>query len=201
MAFAGIAGAAFAGCGGSSTVGEKSSEGSVRLAPDLLPLPAGRTAAYRLPAIGAAVRRRRTVAGLSCESAAAHGHGIHLELYARRLVVPVPAGIGIAPPVQRSGAYVRGGTCAYPIRTYEPTGLVVIDRRSPLRLADFFAVWGQPLSGHSMAGFHGSVRAYVDGRRWSGRLGQIPLRPHAEIVLELGAFVPPHPRYGFPPGL
>jgi hypothetical protein len=126
---------------------------------------------------------------------------VHVELYARRRVIPVPAGIGIAPPVRRSGAYVRGGRCSYPIRSYEPTGLIVIDPASGLRLADLFAVWGQPLSAHSLARFRGAVRAYLDGRRWAPDPGSIPLRPHAEIVLEVGAFVPPHPRYLFPPGL
>lgn len=182
-----------------------------RLSPDLVPLRAGRSAAYRLPADSAAVRAQRAIGGLSCRRRPGSGYGVHLELYARRLVVPVPAGIGFTPPLERSGAYVRGGACAYPVRTYEPTGLVVIDRRSLSRrsperlaephLADLFAVWGQPLSRRSLAGFRGTVRAFLDGRPWSSQPGGIPLRPHAEIVLEVGAFVAPHPRYTFPPGL
>jgi hypothetical protein len=42
------------------------------------------------------------------------------------------------------------------------------------------------------------VRAYVAGRRWRGPLGAIPLRRHAQIVLELGRFVPPHGFFRFP---
>lgn len=188
---------AVSGCGGARPAGG----GGARLAPDLLPLRSGRTAAYRLPATGAAVKRRRPVRGLSCRRVSAQVRGVHLELYARRLVVPVPAGIGLAPPLRRSGAYVRGGACAYPIRSYEPTGVIVINPRPGLTLADLFAVWGQPLSAHDLAGFHGRVRAFVGGQPWSREAGRIPLTPHAEIVLELGAFVPPHRRYVFPPGL
>jgi len=113
---------AFGGCGGDRSA----PVGSGRLAPDLLPLRSGRTAAYRLPAAGAAVRRRLPVRGLRCRRASARGRSVHLELYARRLVVPVPAGIGLAPPLRRSGAYVRGGACSYPLRTYEPTGVIVL---------------------------------------------------------------------------
>lgn len=195
-----LAGIVLAGCATSRTVSQRPSERSARLAPDLLPLPAGRTPAYRLPARGAAVTSRRAVAGLACRRRSTHGRGVHLELYAARRVVPVPAGIGIAPPVQRNGVYVRGGVCAYPVRSYEPTGVIVIDPASGLRLADLFAVWGQPLSTHALAGFRGTVRAYVDGHRRTGEPGRIRLRPHAEIVLEVGAFVPPHPRYLFAPG-
>jgi len=188
---------AFEGCGGA----RPAPAGGGRLAPDLLPLRSGRTAAYRLPAAGAAVRRRLPVRGLRCRRASARGRGVHLELYARRLVVPVPAGIGLAPPLRRSGAYVRGGACSYPLRSYEPTGVIVVARGRGLSLADLFAVWGQPLSARQLAGFHGRVRAYVGGRRWTRAPGRIPLAPHAEIVLEVGAFLPPHPRYAFPPGL
>jgi hypothetical protein len=45
------------------------------------------------------------------------------------------------------------------------------------------------------------VRAYVGGRRWHGALGAIPLRRHAQIVLELGAYIPPHPFFLFGPNL
>jgi hypothetical protein len=190
-------GLASVGCGGS----QSGSPGGGRLAPDLLPLRAGRTPAFRLPAAGSAVKRRLPVDGLPCRRASARARGVHLELYARRLVVPVPAGIGLAPPLRRSGAYVRGGACSYPVRTYEPTGVIVVDQPRGLSLANLFAVWGQPLSANRLAGFHGRVRAYVGGRRWTRAPGRIPLAPHTEIVLEIGAFVPPHPRYLFPPGL
>jgi hypothetical protein len=45
------------------------------------------------------------------------------------------------------------------------------------------------------------VRAYVGGERWRGDVRAIPLTRHAQIVLELGAYIPPHPRFLFPRGL
>jgi hypothetical protein len=54
----------------------------------------------------------------------------HVELFARRLVVVVPAGIGIAPPHRAERGHVHGGRCAYPLRTREPTGVVGSTRGS-----------------------------------------------------------------------
>jgi hypothetical protein len=47
----------------------------------------------------------------------------------------------------------------------------------------------------------GRVHAFVDGRAWSGDPREIPIRPHAEIVLEIGGYVRPHASYRFPKGL
>lgn len=136
---------------------------------------------------------------MRCALHHAASYGIHVELYARGLVVPLPAGIGIAPPQRRSGAYVRGGACSYPLRTYEPTGVVVVDEGHTHTLGALFAVWGQPLSAARLAGFRGPLSAYLDGRRWRADPAAIPLRRHAEIVLEVGPHVPPHSTYRFPP--
>ncbi|HSO98754.1 MAG TPA: hypothetical protein VLP43_07365 [Solirubrobacteraceae bacterium] len=71
--------------------------------------------------------------------------------------------------------------------------------RSGLHLGGLFALWGQPLGPRRLAGFDGPVAAYVGARRWQGDPAGIPLDPHAQIVLESGGYVPPHPRYLFPP--
>lgn len=184
-----------AGCGASSH------PAALRLPPDEQPIPAGRGAAYRPRAVSPAVARRAPIQRLRCTREHGRSYGVHLELYADRLVVPVPSGIGIAPPQRRSGVYVLGGACAYPVRTFEPTGVVVVDARPRVDLAALFAVWGQPLSRHALASFHGPVLAFVEGRRWRGAIGSISLARHAEIVLEVRGAVPPHPRYRFPPGL
>jgi hypothetical protein len=169
---------------------------------DYLPLASGRGPRYRVSAVGAAVARHQPVAGMRCTSPHPSGYGIHLELYAARLVVPLPAGIGIAPPLRRTGAYVAGGACAYPLRTYEPTGVFVIDPDlHAASLGRLFAVWGQPLSRRRVAGFTGIVSAFVDGRRWRGGPGTVPLHRHAEIVLEIDGLVPPHRTYLFAHGL
>jgi hypothetical protein len=97
---------------------------------------------------------------------------------------------------------VLGGACEYPIRTHEPTGVVLVDpARSPPMLSALFALWGQPLTRTALAGFDGPVSAYVRGRRWHRPPGAIPLTRHAEIVLEIAGSVLPHRRYRFPPGL
>lgn len=164
--------------------------------------PAGRGPRFRPSPLSAAVSSAAPLGRLRC-GAGATAFAVHVELFAANRVLVVPAGIGIAPPHVRDGAYVRGGRCDYPLRTREPTGLVEVAAGPQLRLADLFALWGQPLSRHRLATFRAraEVLAYVGGRRWRGRPGDIPLRRHAQIVLEAGPRVPPHASYRFPPGL
>jgi hypothetical protein len=147
----------------------------------------------------------RPVHDLECRAETGDRYGVHLELFAKHLVVLVPAGIGVAPPRRRRGAYVVGGRCSYPARTVEPTGLIEIAASARLSLGQFFDLWGQPLSATSMAGFRcppgKRVLAFVGGRAWHGDPRAIPLRRHAEIVLEVGGFISPHVSYRFPKGL
>jgi hypothetical protein len=42
---------------------------------------------------------------------------------------------------------------------------------------------------------------YVNGRLRLGDPRSVPLRAHDQVVLEVGAFVPPHASYRFPKGL
>lgn len=180
---------ALAGCGG-----EPSDEPLPPQAPGV-----GRGERFRPVSLHARAAAGRPIRGMRCSSGKAAVHGVHLELFAQRRVVLVAPGIGIAPPRTRRGAYVTRGRCSYPATTREPTGVIEVKR--PLRLGDFFAIWGQPLSRQTMAGFEGRVRAYVGGRRWMRDPRAIPLTRHAQIVLEVGGYVPPHATYGFPPGL
>ncbi len=189
------------GCGGAR---DQSSAGGARsdeLPADYIPVPAGRSAAYRLSAVSPAVARRAPIAGLRCAAGAPRSYGVHVELYAHRLVVPVPAGIGIAPPQRRHGAYVLSGACSYPLRTFEPTGVFVVDAGHRLSLGTLFKIWGQPLSRSRLAGFRGRVQAFVGGRAWARAPELIPLTRHAEIVLEIDGAIPPHPAYRFAPHL
>ena len=169
-----------------------------------IPTPIGKGPRFHPPAARAAVRAGRPIGGLAC-GAATTRVGVHVELFARGLVVIAPAGIGVARPFARRGAYVLPGACTYPIRTREPTGVLEVQPGRGLRLGDLFRVWGQPLSATRLAGFRTStarpVRAYVSGRRWPGDVRAIPLRRHGQIVLELGKYIPPHRAYAFPPGL
>jgi len=167
----------------------------------LVPRPVGPGERFRPAPLSAAVARAAGVAGLRCSGRGAERYGAHVEVFAAGRVVVVPAGIGLAPPLRRQGAYVRAARCAYPLMTAEPTGLVEVARGARATLGDLFALWGQPLSARRVAGFAGSVRVHVGGRPWHGDPRDVPLGPHAQVVVQVGPRVVPHARYRFPPGL
>jgi hypothetical protein len=174
--------AAVSGCGGTHDVASLPTT-----APGV-----GHGARFRPPSLGRRAGRAQPIAGLRCMRARTRRYGVHLELFARRKVVLVPPGIGIAPPRTTRGAYVSGGRCSYPLRTREPTGVIEVEARRPtMTLGQFFAIWGQRTRG----------RAYVNGRRWTRDPRAIPLTRHAQIVLEVDGYVRPHATYRFPPGL
>jgi hypothetical protein len=110
----------------------------------------------------------------------------------------MPAGIGIAPPHARDGAYVTRGRCDYALRTREPTGLIEIAHGTTPTLGDLFAVWGQPLTRRRVLSFQGRVIAYVGAERYRGDPRDIRLVPHAVVTLEIGRYVRPHASYVFP---
>ena len=162
---------------------------------------AGIGTARRLPSLGERARHGRAIGDLRCTTARRPVAAAHVELFARGHVVIVPAGLGVAPPRRRTGAYVTGGRCRYPIWTSEPTGLVRLARRN-LTLGDLFVLWGQPLSRGRMARWRATVRAYVSGVRWRGDPRSIPLVRHAQVVVQAGPpILRPNARYRFPAGL
>jgi hypothetical protein len=122
-----------------------------------------------------------------------------VEVFARGRVLLLPPGIGVARPRRAVGAAIRGGRCAYPVRTADPTGVVRFRPGRGLALRDLFAVWGQPLARHRLCGFRPAapVRVYVGGRPVAGPPGAVRLGRHAEIVVEIGPYVPPHRSYLF----
>lgn len=126
----------------------------------------------------------------------------HVEVFADDRVVLVAAGIGTRPPRRYSAGRIAAARCYGALVTLDPTGVVLVRRGSRFTIGDLFASWGQPLSARRMASFRArAVTAFVGGRRLPGPAGRIPLRRHAEIVLEIGPPVPPHNIYRFPPGL
>lgn len=125
--------------------------------------------------------------------------GVHLELFARGLVVLFPAGIGTRPPRERVAGRIARAACFGPLVTIDPTGLVLLRPGTRSTVGDVFAAWGRPLRPGRTLSFAGRLRAWVNGRRRPGPPGAIPLRRHDEIVLEVGPYVPPHRRYEFPP--
>jgi hypothetical protein len=126
--------------------------------------------------------------------------GVHVELFAANRVVLIAAGIGARPPLRQDAGRITAARCFGELVTVDPTGVVLIAPGRRLTLGDLFRSWGQPLSAHRMASFNGRVRVYVGGRRTAAGPVGLRLAPHAEIVLEVGPYVPPHASYRFPPG-
>ena len=135
----------------------------------------------------AAVRRDgRPVGTLRCASG--RTFAVHLELFANRRVVVVPAGIGAA----RTG-------CTYPVATSEPTGVLHV--RGRRTLGDLFRIWGRRLGRQRLLSFAGRVSVFVGGRLFAGDPRSVPLTRHAEIVVETRGHVAPHTTYLFPKGV
>jgi hypothetical protein len=130
---------------------------------------------------------------------------VHVEVFAADRVVIVPAGIGIRPPLTLSAGRIIGARCYGALVTLEPTGVVLVRAHEPISLSSLFRSWGQPLSPSRLGSFVASpgthVAVFVDGLRWRGAPGSVPLVSHSEIVLEVGPHVPPHRSFAFPPGV
>lgn len=170
------------------------------LPPAIHPWPIGTGPRYRPAPAPAGVRAGRPIAGLSCRADTTR-FLVHVELFANRRVIPVPAGIGIARPFSAKGADVRPGGCVYPIHTTAPTGVVRVGIGTAT-LGQLLRVWGQALGTRRLLSFATTtaVRAFVDGRERHGNPRSIRLTPRAQIVLEIGGYVPPHTSYLFPKG-
>jgi hypothetical protein len=193
------------GCGGGGSLQQSPTAPTAPSSQAQLPTRApshGSGPRYRPLSLGKLAAQAQPISGMRCSRPPAPAaYGVHLELFAAGRVVLIPSGIGIAPERTRRGAEVHGGRCSYPLRTHAPTGVIEVAAADRLTLGDLFAVWGQPLTRTRMAGFRGRVRAYVNGRSFTDVPSTIRLTRHAQIVLEVGAHVPPHRSFLFPPGL
>jgi hypothetical protein len=158
--------------------------------------PIGTGPRFTLPAAG-------PVAGL-CERSLGSRVGVHVEVFAANRVLLLPAGIGTRPPEQKLNGAITSARCYGALVTLNPTGLVLVRPGTRPTLAELFRSWGEPLSRARLTSFGApggsQVAVFVDGRRWNGAPGAVPLTRHAEIVLEVGPHVPPHSSYAFPPG-
>lgn len=158
--------------------------------------PIGRGASFHLPASGPVIGR--------CLRRLGSRIGVHVELFAANRVALLPAAIGTRPPRGFSAGRISRARCYGDLVTLEPTGVVLVRPGARPLLSDLFRAWGQPLSPSRLASFPAAagtrVAVFVDGRRWHGSPGSVPLMWHSEIVLEVGPHVPPHASYTFPPG-
>lgn len=152
----------------------------------LLPIPVGVGVRYHPPAA--------THGACRAESLVA-GHRVHLELFALRRVVIVPAGIGVRGARLRFGRVIAA-RCHAPVWTTDPSGVVRFTGRA--RLGDVFRVWGQRLAAGRLLRFRGRVRLYRDGQRAPGDPRRVVLHDGDELVLEVGGYVPPHRSFRFP---
>ncbi len=158
--------------------------------------PIGRGPEFHPPATGPVIG--------PCSKTLGPRSGAHVEVFARNRVVIIPAAIGTRPPRTFEAGRIATAGCFGALTTIEPTGVVLTRAGRTLTLADLFRSWGQPLSSAQLGPFRAppgtAVAAYVGGQPYNGTVPRIPLTRHAEIVLEVGPHVPPHPTYTFPPG-
>jgi hypothetical protein len=138
------------------------------------------------------------VDGIHCgptEQLAYHIHA-HLAVYVSGRLHSLPAGVGIpgsvAQPSQQ-GPVAAGGQCIYWLHTHTTDGVIHIE--SPTQriytLGNFFDEWRQPLSPTQVAGVHGKITAFLNGKPWKQSPRAIPLLPHADIQFDIGEPAPP----------
>jgi hypothetical protein len=109
--------------------------------------------------------------------------------------VIVPTAIGLRGARQTFGR-VTTARCRARVWSLDPTGVVHFAGRTTL--SDVFAVWGRRLASGGLLTFGGAVRVYVNGALRRGAPGTLVLHDRDEIVLEVGAYIPPHRSYRFP---
>lgn len=142
------------------------------------------------------------IEGSSREMLKVHVHS-HLALFHKGEQIAIPYAIGIVRPFQVNNGFVGMGKGIYWLHTHDATGIIHVESPDDRRytLGNFFDIWGQLLTTGEVAGLKGVVRAFVDGKPYSGDPRGIVLGAHTQITLEVGApFVTP-PVYGFPAGL
>ncbi|HUA09459.1 MAG TPA: hypothetical protein VMA98_09305 [Candidatus Acidoferrales bacterium] len=104
---------------------------------------------------------------------------VHLAIEHAGKPVTVPANIGI---VQAAGLVL----CLYWLHTHDDSGTIHVEAPGGnFTLADFFAVWGRPLSPTRLGPYRGRVRAYVNGAPYKGAPQTIPLLDGEQILLRI----------------
>lgn len=145
------------------------------------------------------------IGGVTCITTIKYHEHVQVSLFVEGRQVAIPGGIGIENPKWTPRGYTTEDPngCFYELHTHDASGVVHVepstDRR--LTLGQLFAVWGQPLTSDNVAGFGGTVRAYVDGKRFEGDPRSIEFTQHKQITLQVGTPLAPIPSYVFPTGL
>lgn len=176
---------ALSGCGGSEAQWTPPPAPKID-DPSLIPVPVGPTRAYTPAATAPA----------DCAPGPVKGrYRAHIELFAHRHAIVIPAGIGLRAPRTNDLGRIEAAECRASIRTLDPTGVVEFDR-ADLTLEDVFRTWRQPYGRVRLLSFRGRTSVFVAGRPASGA---IRLTDRVQIVVELGGYIPPHRSFTFPP--
>lgn len=139
----------------------------------------------------------RIVDGVQCERFAqlAYTTYAHLQVYVAGHSRALPGGIGLVDQVPEAtphGLFYGANACMYWLHTRAADGLIEAQSPVPRRftLGELFAIWDQPLTRRRVAGAHGVVSAFVNGRRWRRSPAAIPLTANASIELAVGRPLP-----------
>ena len=133
-----------------------------------------------------------------------HDHA-HLDVIVNGQRVAVPAGVGIAEPVD-TGHGTFGRVANSPLHTHDASGIVHVeaDRPGAYTLGQFFDEWGVRLDRSCVGGYcsggGAELRTYVDGHRRGGDPRRIVLGDHQEIALVFGSGRVPSAYTGAWPG-
>ncbi len=132
--------------------------------------------------------------GIACdpsEQVTYHVHA-HLAIRVEGVEQAIPDDVG------------RYEQCFYWLHTHTASGIIHVEAPAPadFTLGQFFAVWRKPLTGQQVADTMvspgQSVRAFVNGKPWTGSRADIPLENLNVIELQVGVTeLPPLP-YTFP---
>ena len=132
-----------------------------------------------------------------------HVHA-HLDVLIDGRPVLIPAGIGInvEDAGVKHGQWNGGPTygsisqctqpCISPLHTHYESGVIHTESATnvPHRLGQFFTEWGVRLSSGCIDKYcepATTIRVYVDGKRYTGNVAEIPLTNRKEIALVIGS--------------
>jgi hypothetical protein len=129
------------------------------------------------------------------EQLAYHIH-VHLQVYANGQSRSLPAAIGLLGPAYENTPYGRfygARKCYYWLHTHASDGVIHVESPTAriYTLGMFFDEWSQPLSADQVASAHGKVTAFLNGKRWTASLRDIPLARHNAIQLDVGQPIVP----------
>src|SRR6202011_1670359 len=114
------------------------------------------------------------IQGTAGEALLFHIHA-PLAVYVNDSARTIPEGIGIMPPrteqSSSEGPFVVSGSCFYWLHAHTDDGIVHIE--SPVQrtytLGNYFDIWGIALDAAHVGPASGTVIAYVNGQRYTGR--------------------------------